>query len=60
MLTLTEGVRLMRFGADFFKILEFAIAVIRMFARLFGDNDDVKADDETRSKYGDYAEKLVK
>jgi hypothetical protein len=50
----------MRFGSDFFKILEFVIAALRMFARLFGDEEDQKADDETREKYGDYGEKLVK
>lgn len=49
----------MKFGADFFKILEFVVAILRMFARVFGDDDDRKADDEQRATHGDYAEKLV-
>jgi len=48
------------FGKDFFRTLEFVVAVLRLFARVFGDDDDRKADDEQRQKYGDYGEKLVK
>ncbi len=50
----------MKFGSDFFKILEFVVAILRMFARVFGDDEDRQADDEQAAKHGDYAEKLVK
>lgn len=48
------------FGGDFFKILEFVMAVLRLFARVFGDDEDRKADDEQKELHGDYAENLVK
>jgi len=43
------------FGKDFFKILNFAIAIIRLFARIFGDADAKKEVDESiaRSKDGE-------
>jgi len=50
----------MKFGSDFFKILEFVVAILRMFARVFGDDEDRAADDEQAEKHGHYAEKLVK
>lgn len=50
----------MKFGSDFFKVLELVVAILRMFARIFGDADDRQADDEQRAQHGDYAEKLVK
>jgi len=49
----------MKFGADFFKVLEFVMAVLRLFARVFGDAEDRKADDEQKNLHGDYAEKLL-
>lgn len=30
----------MKFGADFFKILNLVIQVMRLFAKVFGDNED--------------------
>lgn len=30
----------MKFGKDFFKILNIVIQIMRMFAKLFGDEDD--------------------
>lgn len=50
----------MKFGSDFFKIIELVIAILRMFARIFGDDEDRAQDDEVREKHGDYAEKLVR
>jgi len=49
----------MHFGADYFRIIEFVIAVLRLLAKIFGDDDDRKADKDTKDKYGDYAEKIV-
>jgi len=42
----------MHFGADFFKILNIVVTLMRMFAGIFGDEDDKKAVDEsvTRTK----------
>ena len=39
----------MKFGVDFFKILQLVVSFIRMFARIFGDEEDKKADDETQT-----------
>lgn len=30
----------MKFGADFFKILNLVIQIMRLFARVFGDKED--------------------
>jgi len=49
----------MHFGSDFFKIVEFVVAILRLFARVFGDADDAKSDAETKAKFGDYAEKIL-
>jgi len=47
----------MRLGGDFFKILSFAIQIMRMFGKLFGDDDDKKEieDSEARTMDGDAA-----
>lgn len=33
----------MKIGGDFFKILNFAIQIMRLFAQIFGDEEDKKA-----------------
>jgi len=38
------------FGRDFFKTLNFIMAALRLFARIFGDDKDRKADDEVNNK----------
>lgn len=45
----------MNFGKDFFKILNFAIAIMRLFASIFGDAETKKevAESKERSKDGD-------
>lgn len=40
----------MKFGADFFKILNLVIQIMRLFAKVFGDEDDKKAVDESESR----------
>jgi len=41
----------MKFGKDFFKILNIVIQLMRMFAKVFGDDDDkvAAAESEKRS-----------
>lgn len=45
----------MTFGKDFFRILSFAIALIRLFAKIFGDEEAKKdvAESIARTKDGD-------
>lgn len=45
----------MKFGKDFFKVLNIVIQLMRMFAKVFGDDEDQKAavDSEVRTKDGD-------
>jgi len=38
----------MKFGKDFFKILDFVVAICKLFAKIFGDADDKKAVEEHR------------
>lgn len=40
----------MTFGKDFFKILNFAIAIIRLFAGIFGDAETKKEVDESKKR----------
>lgn len=50
----------MKFGIDFFKILQLVVSFIRMFARIFGDEEDKKADDETQENCKKEMDKIVK
>lgn len=45
----------MKFGKDFFRILNIVIQLMRMFAKVFGDPEDKAAADESeaRTKDGD-------
>ena len=40
----------MKFGSDFFKILNLVIQIMRLFARVFGDNDDKTAVAESEAR----------
>lgn len=40
----------MKIGSDFFKILNFAIAIIRLFASIFGDKEDKQAVEESKAR----------
>ena len=40
----------MKFGVDFFKILNIVIQLMRMFAKVFGDDDDKKAAAESEAR----------
>lgn len=45
----------MKFGADFFKILNLVIQIMRMFAKIFGDEEDKNAvaesEERTKNQY---------
>lgn len=43
----------MTLGKDFFRILNFAIAIIRLFADIFGDNDSKKEVEESKNRSKD-------
>lgn len=45
----------MQFGKDFFRILNFAIAIMRLFGSIFGDAETKKevAESKERTKDGD-------
>ena len=40
----------MTFGKDFFKILNFAVAIIRLFASIFGDAESKKEVQESKAR----------
>lgn len=40
----------MKFGRDFFKILNIVVQLMRMFASVFGDAEDKKEADESRKR----------
>jgi len=48
----------MKFGVDFFKIVAFAMQILRLFARIFGDDEDKKADDEVQNNCIHEVEKM--
>jgi hypothetical protein len=40
----------MKIGGDFFKILNFAVAIMRLFAQIFGDTEDKKEVAESKKR----------
>lgn len=40
----------MKFGKDFFRILNIVIQLMRMFAKVFGDDEDQKAAAESEQR----------
>jgi len=40
----------MKIGKDFFRILNFALAIIRLFTQIFGDDEDKEAVAESRAR----------
>jgi len=48
------------FGEDFFKIFEFAIAIVRLFAKIFGDKDDQEKADSFGTNGNNGSETIVK
>ncbi|MBA7682975.1 hypothetical protein ES703_91331 [subsurface metagenome] len=49
----------MMFGEDFFKIIQFAMAVLRLFARIFGDAEDRKNDDKCEQNHRHEVDKII-
>lgn len=41
----------MMFGQDFFKILQFVMDALRLFARIFGDAEDKANDDKNQQNH---------
>lgn len=50
----------MTFGEDFFKIIQFVMAVLRLIARIFGDDEDKKHDDNIMGNHAHEIDKIVK
>lgn len=50
----------MKFGKDFFKILQLVVAIMRLVARVFGDNDDITNDDTVNGDVTATANKIIK
>jgi hypothetical protein len=42
----------MKFGGDFFKIFNFAVLLIRMFMKVFGDEEDKQSVEESEKRSG--------
>ncbi len=40
----------MKFGKDFFRIFNFAIQLLRLFARIFGDDEDKQEVEESEAR----------
>ena len=50
----------MTFGEDFFKIIQFVTAVMRLIARIFGDEKDKKDDDKIMGNHAHEVEEIIK
>lgn len=50
----------MKFGEDFFKIVQFVIAIMRLIARVFGDKTDKDLDDEFGTNHLHEVDETVK
>lgn len=50
----------MKFGTDFFKILQFVVSVMRVIARVFGDKEDKDLDDKFGSNHLHDVDETVK
>ena len=50
----------MTFGADFFKIVQFVIAIMRLIARIFGNETDKELDDKFGTNCLTEVDKTVK
>jgi len=49
----------MTFGEDFFKIIQFVVAVMRLIGRIFGDDKDKKYDDQIMGNHAHEADKII-
>ncbi len=49
----------MHFGQDWFKTIQFVMAILRLIARIFGDDEDKKTDDEIQGNHAHEADKVI-
>lgn len=49
----------MKFGEDWFKTIQFVMAVLRLIARIFGDDEDKKNDDEIQGNHAHEVDKII-
>ncbi len=47
------------FGQDFFKMLQFIMDALRLFARIFGDENDRKNDDKVQGNHRHEIDKII-
>jgi len=50
----------MQFGSDWFKTIQFVLAVLRLLARIFGDEADRKEDDAIQGNHAHEVEEIIK
>ena len=50
----------MTFGADFFKTIQFIVVVLRLLARIFGDDEDKKIDDYIQGNHAHEVDTIVR
>ena len=49
----------MTFGSDFFKTVQFIVAVLRLLARIFGDDKDKEEDDKIMGNHAHEVEEII-
>lgn len=49
----------MHFGTDFFRIIQFVVAIMRLIGRIFGDDEDKKIDDDIQGNHAHEADKII-
>lgn len=49
----------MTFGEDFFKTIQFVVAVLRLLARIFGDDSDKENDDKISGNHAHEIEDVI-
>lgn len=49
----------MKFGGDFFKIVEFIVLVLKMFGRIFGDKEDNDEADKVENNHSAHVKKWL-
>lgn len=50
----------MTFGEDFFKTVQFIVAVLRLLARIFGDDKDKEDDDKIMGNHAHEVNDIIK
>lgn len=50
----------MHIGSDFFKWVQVIVAILRILGRVFGDDEDKKADDEVQGNHVHEVDRIVR